>query len=179
MANLQACFRSQEPHALLEPARVLENVNRHFFDSTGAERFATLFLGIYDDSTRELRYVNCGHVAPLLLRASGELETLAPTATMLGAFRHWQCTEHQVCLRSGRYPADLFRRRDRGGSPSGEDFGEERLVQCLRENQGQTARSLVHAIVDSVTDFSQGSRYDDVTVVAIRAFSDVGWATRR
>ena len=32
MANLQACFRSQEPHALLQPAHVLETVNRHFFD---------------------------------------------------------------------------------------------------------------------------------------------------
>jgi serine phosphatase RsbU (regulator of sigma subunit) len=33
---------------------VLENVNRHLFDSTTAERFATLFLGIYDDHTRQL-----------------------------------------------------------------------------------------------------------------------------
>src|SRR5579872_4427586 len=33
MANLQACFRSQTPAALLNPAGVLQTVNRHFFDS--------------------------------------------------------------------------------------------------------------------------------------------------
>ena len=53
MANLQACFRSQEPESLLEPGRVLESVNRHFFDSTAAERFATLVFAVYDDATRQ------------------------------------------------------------------------------------------------------------------------------
>ncbi len=87
MANLQACFRSQPPGALLRPAEALVTVNRHFFASTAAERFATLFFGIYDDRTHRLRYVNCGHCAPLLLRASGEMEHLYPTATMLGRIR--------------------------------------------------------------------------------------------
>ena len=169
MANLQACFRSQEPHALLQPAHVLETVNRHFFDSTAAERFATLFFGIYDDRTRGLRYVNCGQVAPLLLRASGELETLNPTATMIGAFRRWGCTEQQVCLHPGDRLAVYSDGVTEAESPSGEDFGEERLVLCLREGQGQSARSLVQSIVERVSEFSHGSRYDDVTVVAITA----------
>src|SRR5580658_1867342 len=89
MANLQACFRSHELHTLLEPAHLLELVNRHFFDSTAPEHFATLFFGLYDDRTRTLRYVNCGHVPPLLLRAAGGIEALDPTATMIGAFRRW------------------------------------------------------------------------------------------
>ena len=169
MANLQACFRSQEAHALLQPAHVLETVNRHFFDSTTAERFATLFFGIYDDRTRGLRYVNCGQVAPLLLRASGELETLNPTATMIGAFRRWGCTEQQVCLHPGDRLAVYSDGVTEAESPSGEDFGEERLVLCLREGQGQSARSLVQSIVERVSEFSHGSRYDDVTVVAITA----------
>jgi sigma-B regulation protein RsbU (phosphoserine phosphatase) len=168
MANLQACFRSQEPQALLQPAHVLETVNRHFFDSTAAERFATLFFGIYDDHTRGLRYVNCGQVAPLLLRASGEMETLAPTATVLGAFRRWTCTEQQVSLGAGDTLLLYSDGVTEAESPSGEDFGEERLVRSVRENHGQSARSLVAAIVDSVGDFSRGSRFDDVTVVAIR-----------
>ena len=52
MANLQACFRSQPPGALLRPAEALKTVNRHFFDSTASDRFATLFFGLYDDRTR-------------------------------------------------------------------------------------------------------------------------------
>lgn len=172
MANLQACFRSQEPRALLQPARVLENVNRHFFDSTAAERFATLFLGIYDDLTRELRYVNCGHVPPFLLRDSGDLETLEPTATMLGAFRHWTCTERQIRLHPGDTLLVYSDGVTEAEGPSGQYFGEERLIGCLRESRGQPARALVRNILDAVTEFSHGSRYDDVTVVAIRGASE-------
>ena len=168
MANLQACFRSQEPHALLQLAHVLDTVNRHFFDSTAAERFATLFYGMYDDYTRSLRYVNCGHVAPLLLRASGEVETLDPTATMLGAFRRWTCTEQEIRL----HPGDTLLMYSDGvtdaESPTGEDFGEERLLGSVRQHHGQSARSLVDAIVDGVSKFSHGSRFDDVTVVAVQ-----------
>jgi len=169
MANLQACFRSQEPHALLQPAHVLETVNRHFFDSTAAERFATLFFGIYDDRTRLLRYVNCGHVPPLLLRASGAMETLDPTATPIGAFRHWSCTEGEVTLSAGDTLLIYSDGVTEAESPSGEDFGDERLVRCLRQTHGTSAKSLVHCIVESVTEFSHGSRYDDVTVVAIKS----------
>ncbi|HUB82308.1 MAG TPA: SpoIIE family protein phosphatase [Bryobacteraceae bacterium] len=169
MANLQACFRSQEPHALLQPAHMLETVNRHFYDSTAAERFATLFYGIYDDRTRALRYVNCGHVPPILLRASGDLETLDPTATPIGAFHHWMCSENQATLRPGDVLMIYSDGVTEAESPTGEDFGEERLVRCLRESRGASARALVHCVVENVTEFSHGSRYDDVTVVAIKA----------
>ena len=139
MANLQACFRSQPAAGLLRPAEVLRTVNKHFYDSTGTERFATLFFAIYDDRARKLRYANCGHVAPLLLRADGRIERLDPTATMLGAFREWTSTEAETAL----YPGDTLLLYSDGvteaGVDLGEEFGEERLVGVLRENQGRPA----------------------------------------
>lgn len=168
MANLQACFRSQPAAGLLRPAEVLATVNKHFYDSTGTERFATLFFAIYDDRVRKLRYANCGHVAPLLLRADGRTERLDPTATMLGAFREWTSTEAETAL----YPGDTLLLYSDGvteaGVDFGEEFGEERLVGVLRENQGRPAGLLVQAVVDAVANFSGGSRSDDVTVVGIR-----------
>src|SRR3954452_11085691 len=96
MANLQACFRSQAPSALEHPSTVLSMVNKHFFDSTASERFATLVIAAYYNRTRKVRSVNCAHCPPLLLRAGGEVEQLDSTATMLGAFEHWSCTEAEV-----------------------------------------------------------------------------------
>ena len=118
MANLQACFRSQEPLALLQPAHLLETVNRHFFDSTTAERFATLFFGIYDDRTALLRYVNCGHMSPLLLRPRG-VGTLDPTATMLGAFPALALRGGRSRLQPRRTLLILFRWRHRSGIEGG------------------------------------------------------------
>ena len=168
MANLQASFRNQAPGALLRPADALKAVNRHFFNSTASERFATLFFGLYDDRTHKLRYVNCGHVAPFLLRSSGEIEQLDPTATMLGAFRTWNCTETVVELRNGDILILYSDGVTEAGIDRGEEFGEERLIRALREHHGLPASALVQKIVDEVSAFSGASRSDDVTVVALR-----------
>jgi len=168
MANLQACFRSQPAAGLLRLAEMLGTVNRHFYDSTGTERFATLFFAIYDDRTRKLRYANCGHVAPLLLRGDGRIERLDPTAALLGAFREWTSTEAETELHSGDTLLLYSDGVTEAGADWGQEFGEERLVGVVSEQQGRPAGMLVRAVVDAVADFSGGSRSDDVTVVGIR-----------
>jgi len=170
MANLQACFRNQAPGALLRPAEALKSVNRHFYQSTAAERFATLFFGLYDDRTRKLRYVNCAHVAPLLARESGQIEVLGPTATMIGAFKNWNCTEEVVALA----PGDTLVVYSDGVTEAGidhhtEEFGEERLRRVVAQKRSAPAKELVQSIVDEVSHFSGASRSDDVTVMALRS----------
>jgi sigma-B regulation protein RsbU (phosphoserine phosphatase) len=168
MANLQACFRSQQPQALERPAAVLAAVNKHFFDSTAAERFATLVLAVYDERTRKVRYVNCAHCPPLMARAGGEIERLESTATMLGAFARWNCTEAETQLGPGDTLLLYSDGVTEAGADSGEEFGEERLNHALRANLSLPAEALVQAIVAEVNEFSAGSRSDDVTVVALR-----------
>jgi sigma-B regulation protein RsbU (phosphoserine phosphatase) len=168
MANLQASFRSQPPGALLRPADALVTVNRLFYESTSSERFATLFFGVYNDRTRRLRYVNCGHNAPLLLRSTGEVERLGPTATMLGAFAKWTCGEAETEMRFGDYLAIFSDGVTEAGTGSGEEFGEDRLIEIMRSRQWTGAQAMVQSVVDAVTEFSHGAREDDVTVVALR-----------
>jgi sigma-B regulation protein RsbU (phosphoserine phosphatase) len=168
MANLQASFRNQPPGALLRPSEVLAAVNRHFFDSTTAERFATLFFGIYDDCTRRIRYVNCAHCAPLLLRASGEVVNLDATATMLGAFSMWNCKEATVDLRRGDTLLLYSDGVTEAGIEHGDEFGEERLTQVLRQVASLPASAIVQKVIDAVSEFSGASRGDDVTVVALQ-----------
>jgi sigma-B regulation protein RsbU (phosphoserine phosphatase) len=167
MANLQATFRNQPPGSLLCPAEALKAINHHFYDATEAERFATLFFGIYDDCTRKLRYVNAGHVAPLVLRASGRLEQLSATATMLGAFRQWSCGEGQTELAAGDVLVLYSDGVTEAGIDHEEEFGEERLIRTLRDSRGRSASGIVQAILDAVADYSEGARGDDVTVVAL------------
>jgi phosphoserine phosphatase RsbU/P len=170
MANLQASFRNQPPGALLRPSDVLAAVNRHFFDSTAAERFATLFFGIYDDGTRRIRYVNCAHVSPFLLRASGEMVKLDATATMLGAFQMWKCREASVDLGRGDTLLICSDGVTEAGIEHGDEFGDDRLEQVLRASVGIPAAELVQKVIDEVSRFSGAARGDDVTVVALRGF---------
>ena len=92
MANLQANLRSQRIIALEDPQRLLRSVNQLFYDNTGDSSYATLFFAEYDDRAQRLRYVNCGHLAGLLLRGNESLERLESTSTVLGLFRDWDCS---------------------------------------------------------------------------------------
>jgi sigma-B regulation protein RsbU (phosphoserine phosphatase) len=168
MANLQACFRSQAPQAFERPASLLATVNRHIHGSTAAEHFATLVFAAYDDCTHKIRYVNCAHCPPLLLRASGEIERLEATATMLGAFQSLQCAEGETGLNAGDTLLLYSDGVTEAGIDANTEFGEERLIHTLRVNRGQSAETLVEVLMREVNEFCGAARSDDVTVVALR-----------
>jgi serine phosphatase RsbU (regulator of sigma subunit) len=101
MANLQANLRSQYALALEDFGRLIQSVNRLFHDSTSGRHFATFFFGYYDDATRCLRYANCGHNPPVVLRADGNIERLDATATVLGLFVPFDCAIQEVQIAPG------------------------------------------------------------------------------
>jgi serine phosphatase RsbU (regulator of sigma subunit) len=98
MASLQTSLRSHYVQAPDDLARVLSAINRTFFDSTAGIRYATLFLGTYDERTSRLRHANCGHPPPVLLAADGSIERLQPTGSMIGLFEEWNGTTQEIGL---------------------------------------------------------------------------------
>jgi phosphoserine phosphatase RsbU/P len=165
MANLQACFRSQSQDALRQPASMLRSVNKLFYESTPPEHFATLFFGAYDDRTRRLRYANCGHLPPFLLRADGRVERLPATATVLGVFKEWSSEESVVDLAPGDTLVLFSDGVTEAGVETEAEFGDDGLLAVIRANQGASAETLVNAIISAVA----GEKEDDVTGVAIRS----------
>ena len=164
MANLQACFRSQPKDALQHPAAMLGSVNKLFYESTPPEHFATLFFAHYDDRERRLRYANCGHPPPILVRADGSVERLSSTATGLGVFNNWTSEEKIVDLKTGDMLAIFSDGVTEAGIESDAEFGDEGLLSVMRANPGADAETLVNYIVDAVA----GEKQDDVTVVAVQ-----------
>ncbi len=164
MANLQACFRSQSQESISQPALMLRSVNKLFFESTPVEHYATLFFGTYDDRTRRLRYANCGHLPPFLLRANGTLERLPSTATVLGIFSSWTCEERTVDLRSGDTLVLFSDGVTEAGIETEEEFGEDGLLSVIQSLTGSSAEALVAGVINAVA----GEKQDDVTVVAVR-----------
>lgn len=181
MANLQANLRSQYARALDNPERLLSSVNKLFYDNTADNNYATLFFGDYDDSTRRLRYVNCGHLPPLVLHAacnrdpdsSLPVERLGATATVLGLFPSWACSVEEVQLAPGDLLVLYTDGVTEAENSTGEEFGERRLTDLLR-NQFHTAPQLIlEAVVNAVKDHAQGEQSDDITLVVARCKSRV------
>jgi serine phosphatase RsbU (regulator of sigma subunit) len=168
MANLQANLRSRYAVALDDLPRLLKSVNQLFLENSPEDRYATLFLAVYDDKVRKLTYANCGHNPPLVFRGSGAVERLAATASVIGLFSPWQC-ETRVC---DLMPGDVLVIYTDGVTEaedaSGAEFGEARLAETVRKNGGATPAELLVHIQEAVQNFSAGEQSDDLTLVVAR-----------
>ncbi len=165
MANLQANLRSQYALALEDIPRLLRSVNHLFYKNTEDNNYATTFFAVYDDETRRLRYVNCGHNPPFLARANGSVARLTATATVLGLFEEWDCTVAELELAAGDVLV-IYTDGISEASPNGEDeFGEERLIEAARSHRNCSADEVLEAILSQVQKFSQGEQADDMTLI--------------
>jgi sigma-B regulation protein RsbU (phosphoserine phosphatase) len=171
MANLQANLRSQYAMALVDLPQFLRSVNQLFYENTADSGYATLFFADYDDSTRRLRYANCGHLAPLLLRADAghglprQVERLDSTCTVVGLFSNWDGVVSEVQLR----PRDTLLLYTDGiteaTNDAGEEFGESRLIETLSAQAHLPVSSLLDALVTAVQSFTPTEQGDDITLV--------------
>jgi serine phosphatase RsbU (regulator of sigma subunit) len=169
MASLQANLRAQYARAPNDLAAVLGSVNKVFYDSTASNHYATLFFGVYEESCRRLRYANCGHLPPVLLRACGTVERLGVTAPVVGLFETpWSCGTGEARLGPGDTLVIFTDGVSDATSDSGEEFGEERLVDLLKQHAGSPAPAVLDAIVGAVRDHSADEQFDDLTLIVAR-----------
>jgi len=172
MANLQANLRSQCAIGLDEPVQLMQSVNRLFCENTPENAYATFFFSEYNDQTGRLRYANCGHLPALLVRGSGELERLESTATILGRFSCWECSIGETSLLAGDTLALYTDGVTEAGSEHGEDFGEQRLLDCLKLHRHLPPNALVSAVIDEVRRYSPHEQQDDITLIVAKCRLD-------
>ena len=179
MANLQANLRSQYAMAVDDLPRLLASVNRLFYENSDDASYATLFFADYDDSSRKLRYANCGHLPPLLLRAGAgsqdqapNVERLGSTCTVMGLFEDWHCEIAEVQLAPGDMLVLYTDGVTEATNADGEEFGESHLLDSLRSNFRLPAGGILQAVVEAVQQFSSGSeQQDDITLVIARSLA--------
>ena len=151
--------------------RLLSSVNRLFYESTPANRYATLFFAMYASDTRKLSYVNCGHNRSLLLRRGGDVEWLDPTASVLGLFEEWQCATRELQLQSGDTLLICTDGITEATSAAPAEYGETRLLEAARRRPNISASGLIAEIVNDVQSFAAPDQMDDLTLVVARCLS--------
>ena len=172
MANLQANLRSQCAVSLDDPDRLMQSVNRLFCQSTAENAYATFFFSEYNDQTGRLRYANCGHLPALLVRANSEVERLESTATVLGRFSRWDCSIGETSLSAGDTLALYTDGVTEAGCLEGDEFGEERLLDCLGLHRDLPPHLMVSAVIDEVQRYSPHEQHDDITLIVAKCRAD-------
>jgi hypothetical protein len=128
------------------------------------DSFVTLFAGVWDADDGVLRWVNAGHLAPLLLRGDEVTELEGEATFPLGVLEPERTfAVNRIALRAGDrllLHSDGIVERP---MPDGSRFGTERLAERLRETAGLGPVAAVAAIERAVFGASPEPVRDDAT----------------
>jgi serine phosphatase RsbU (regulator of sigma subunit) len=91
-------FATEDP---LSPGRVLSRVNRSLTLDRNFEGFVSVFYGVFNPETYELRYSNAGHEPPILIHTDAECEALESTGLVVGVDTSVAYAEREVKLACG------------------------------------------------------------------------------
>jgi sigma-B regulation protein RsbU (phosphoserine phosphatase) len=153
----------------ISPSALMYLLNRQLFSTTPQEKYATLFLGLYDGSTRHFTYTNAGHLPPILVGEGGKIRRLETGGTVVGLFDHMLYEESTVSLSSG----EIFLAYSDGVTEPENDygeFGEERLIDLVRRNRNLPLERISELVTNAVYEWiGANEQPDDVTLVLARA----------
>lgn len=151
------------------PSQILSLLNRHLYKTTQPEKYATLFLGLYDGHARQLTYSNAGHLAPLILGVDGSLRRLETGGTVVGLFENVEYQESKVQLCAEDI---LVAYSDGVTEPENEfgEFGESRLIETIETHRNLPLKRIADQVLAAVQDWiGSAEQPDDITVVLARA----------
>lgn len=166
MSNMQASVRSFA-HSISSPREMCLKLNRVALENARCERFTTLFYAVLDSNCRRLRYCNAGHVPPILIRHDGTMLRLFEGGTLLGVFSDAKYEENEIGLEAGDRLVLITDGITEASSPRGEEFGDDRLIDLLREHRELCAAELQEKVLQAVTSFAGQTLQDDATLMIV------------
>lgn len=171
IASVQSSLRTAALFTGNDPATLLKIVNFQAYTASLADRYATVFYGVFDGSTRMLRYVNAGHTPPVVLRRTGSIDRLEIGGAPVGMFPDSNYDEGVVQLDPGDVVITYTDGVIEAANQSGEEWGVQGLLKATAAwaRQGtENAEHLVRSIFNSMDDFSKGCQTDDATLAVLR-----------
>jgi serine phosphatase RsbU (regulator of sigma subunit) len=149
------------------PANAIDRVNHVLIRRAIEARFATMFCGALSRDGR-LRCTNAGHNPPFLVQKSG-VRRLETGGTIVGLFEHARYEEEVVQMAPGDYVVAFSDGLSEATSVSGEEFGDARILSCIRGNEGATIDRVLACLLETAREFCAGAvQSDDVTVLIMR-----------
>ncbi len=178
MATIQSSFRAlirecmdrskTEADYCWSTARLVTRLNEQVYATSSPEKYATLFLAIYDESDGILEYTNAGHLPPVLIRGS-QIEHLAVDGTVVGAFARVPYGASRLQMQKDDL---LIAYTDGVSEPENEYeemFGEERLIELVQQQFHRGDEEIMQSVVDAVQKWTgTPEMQDDLTLLIVR-----------
>jgi serine phosphatase RsbU (regulator of sigma subunit) len=166
MSNLQAAARVIVNDSVTTAA-LCAQLNERAVQRFPAGIFVTFFYGVLDLPTYQLAYCNAGHNPPYLIKGDGSVRLLKGGGVALGVIHPWNYQEQGVRLEPGDRLVLFTDGLTEARSPTGELFGEERLVELLIRHRLLSPEAIKDAVLGAVSSFARRVFQDDVTLLCI------------
>ena len=132
--------------------------------------FVTSWIGILELTTGKLSYCNAGHNPPIIARRETDPELLiGPRSFILGAKEGMKYRMAEIVME----PGDRILLYTDGVTEANDHFDEfygvERLINCLKNNEGASPDDQIKAITDDIAEFTKHAiQFDDITMLLLR-----------
>jgi phosphoserine phosphatase RsbU/P len=160
-ANLHAIIRSVQ-----SPEDFIEQLNRAVLRITRGDKFITFFVAELDINTRRMRYINAGHIPPVLM-CNGEVQLLTTGTPILGFFKNLPKIEVGELFITDETYLILFtdgitdiKNKD------GQYFDVNHLINFVKNNCCRNVASFNKILMEEIDTFREDEAYpDDITVL--------------
>jgi len=168
MSNMQAALKSLASETI-SPSDLCDKLNRLMCGNTPLRKFVSCFYGDLDVSNRTMTFTNAGHNPPFLMRRNGECIRLDDGGCVIGAFAESCFTQREIKFDEGDRLLLFTDGVTEARNAAGEEFGEERLQECLRSYRGCNAAELRTIILNEVKEFCDDNFDDDAALMVVIA----------
>ena len=168
MSNMQAALRPLASDNT-SPSELCSRLNQLMYRNTPLHKFISCFYSVLDVHSRTITFTNAGHNPPLLVRRGGECIRLEEGGRVIAAFNDSRYTQCEIQIYSGDKLLMFTDGLTEARHASGEEFGEERLRECLVAYFGHSAAELRTIILNEVTRFCGNHFQDDAALMILVA----------
>jgi sigma-B regulation protein RsbU (phosphoserine phosphatase) len=149
-------------------SEILHRLNRQMFGYTAANKFATLFYGVYDDADQTLTYCNAGHNPPFYIDGE-EVKELKTGGTVIGIFNDSSYEQETIRMKAGGVLVAYTDGIVESLNEKGEEFGAQRIIQLSLQYRHLDAEKIKKIIVERVLAWtSSEERGDDMTLIVAK-----------
>jgi sigma-B regulation protein RsbU (phosphoserine phosphatase) len=174
MAVIKTLFKAIAAR-VQNPSDILSTVNRQICRDNDSQMFTTLFCGILNTRTGEIKYSSGGHNPPYHISRGGVQQVPQTGGRVLGLVEDSSYGWGRLVLGSGEtivlYTDGVTEAMD----PAGQFFSERRLESILTQTKFASAREQIEHLTSQITHFAAGAEQsDDIAALAIRYLGPAG-----